>query len=79
MEKHPGYYPSAYHVQASRAYPERHCKSVRVIGIFGFPKLVNWGIWIALLLFQDKLALNITTEQGKTLKDAQGDVFRGLG
>ncbi|KAK4799968.1 hypothetical protein SAY86_025333 [Trapa natans] len=26
----------------------------------------------------DKLALNITTEQGKTLKDAQGDVFRGL-
>lgn len=28
---------------------------------------------------QDKLALNITLEQGKTLKDAQGDVFRGLG
>lgn len=27
----------------------------------------------------DKLALNITTEQGKTLKDAHGDVFRGLG
>ncbi|XP_057527368.1 methylmalonate-semialdehyde dehydrogenase [acylating], mitochondrial [Amaranthus tricolor] len=26
----------------------------------------------------DKLAFNITTEQGKTLKDAQGDVFRGL-
>ncbi|KAI0503788.1 hypothetical protein KFK09_014731 [Dendrobium nobile] len=26
----------------------------------------------------DKLALNITTEQGKTLRDAQGDVFRGL-
>ena len=34
---------------------------------------------IKLLLFQDKLALSITTEQGKTLKDAQGDVFRGLG
>jgi hypothetical protein len=32
-----------------------------------------------LSLCQDKLALNITTEQGKTLKDAQGDVFRGLG
>lgn len=28
---------------------------------------------------QDKLAMNITMEQGKTLKDAQGDVFRGLG
>ncbi|CAL1370396.1 unnamed protein product [Linum trigynum] len=27
---------------------------------------------------KDKLALNITTEQGKTLKDAHGDVFRGL-
>ncbi|XP_061370845.1 methylmalonate-semialdehyde dehydrogenase [acylating], mitochondrial-like isoform X1 [Gastrolobium bilobum] len=26
----------------------------------------------------DKLAMNVTTEQGKTLKDAQGDVFRGL-
>ncbi|CAI9775421.1 unnamed protein product [Fraxinus pennsylvanica] len=26
----------------------------------------------------DKLALNITTEKGKTLKYAQGDVFRGL-
>ncbi|KAJ4832463.1 hypothetical protein Tsubulata_016016 [Turnera subulata] len=26
----------------------------------------------------DKLALSITTEQGKTLKDAHGDVFRGL-
>ncbi|KAJ8769028.1 hypothetical protein K2173_024024 [Erythroxylum novogranatense] len=26
----------------------------------------------------DKLAMSITTEQGKTLKDAQGDVFRGL-
>ncbi|KAF5207976.1 Methylmalonate-semialdehyde dehydrogenase [acylating] protein [Thalictrum thalictroides] len=26
----------------------------------------------------DKLAKNITMEQGKTLKDAQGDVFRGL-
>lgn len=32
-----------------------------------------------LLLPQDKLALNVTTEQGKTLKDAHGDVFRGLG
>ncbi|KAL2936725.1 Methylmalonate-semialdehyde dehydrogenase [acylating] mitochondrial [Bienertia sinuspersici] len=27
---------------------------------------------------RDKLAMNITIEQGKTLKDAQGDVFRGL-
>lgn len=36
-------------------------------------------IWRLGLLVQDKLALSITTEQGKTLKDAQGDVFRGLG
>lgn len=34
---------------------------------------------ITVFYFQDKLALNITTEQGKTLKDAHGDVFRGLG
>lgn len=26
----------------------------------------------------DKLALSVTTEQGKTLADARGDVFRGL-
>ncbi|XP_023642576.1 methylmalonate-semialdehyde dehydrogenase [acylating], mitochondrial [Capsella rubella] len=26
----------------------------------------------------DKLAMNITTEQGKTLKDSHGDIFRGL-
>ena len=40
---------------------------------------VDWAMKISLFLFQDKLALNITTEQGKTLKDAHGDVFRGLG
>lgn len=28
---------------------------------------------------QDKLAFNITTEQGKTLKDAYSEVLRGLG
>ena len=28
---------------------------------------------------QDALAANITQEQGKTLADAKGDVFRGLG
>lgn len=28
---------------------------------------------------QDDLAANVTLEQGKTLPDARGDVFRGLG
>jgi len=28
---------------------------------------------------QDELAANITLEQGKTIPDARGDVFRGLG
>ena len=28
---------------------------------------------------QDELAANVTLEQGKTLADAHGDVFRGLG
>lgn len=28
---------------------------------------------------QDKLAMCITTEHGKSLKDAYGDVLRGLG
>lgn len=30
------------------------------------------------LLFQKELAKIITLEQGKTLADAEGDVFRGL-
>ncbi|RVW92588.1 Methylmalonate-semialdehyde dehydrogenase [acylating], mitochondrial [Vitis vinifera] len=34
--------------------------------------------WRTHQLQPDKLAMNITTEQGKTLKDAHGDVFRGL-
>lgn len=28
---------------------------------------------------QDELAKSVTYEQGKTLADAKGDVFRGLG
>lgn len=28
---------------------------------------------------QDELAANVTLEQGKTLADGRGDVFRGLG
>ncbi len=28
---------------------------------------------------QDALAANVTLEQGKTLADGKGDVFRGLG
>jgi len=28
---------------------------------------------------QDDLAANVSLEQGKTLADAHGDVFRGLG
>ncbi len=32
-----------------------------------------------LLHLQDELAANVTLEQGKTLPDARGDVFRGLG
>lgn len=30
------------------------------------------------LVFQKELARSITLEQGKTLADAEGDVFRGL-
>jgi malonate-semialdehyde dehydrogenase (acetylating)/methylmalonate-semialdehyde dehydrogenase len=39
--------------------------------LFSWLSVASW--------LQDKLAENITTEQGKTLKDAWGDVFRGLG
>jgi hypothetical protein len=46
---------------------------------FRFSKKSKMSNTNHLSLCQDKLALNITTEQGKTLKDAQGDVFRGLG
>lgn len=31
------------------------------------------------MTWQDELARSVTMEQGKTLADARGDVFRGLG
>ena len=34
---------------------------------------------VVVVVVQEKLALNVTTENGKTLADARGDVFRGLG
>nr|GEV96073.1 methylmalonate-semialdehyde dehydrogenase [acylating], mitochondrial-like isoform X1 [Tanacetum cinerariifolium] len=34
---------------------------------------------IVIYLTYEKLVMNINTEQGKTLKDAHGDVFHGLG
>ncbi|GAV69554.1 Aldedh domain-containing protein, partial [Cephalotus follicularis] len=55
---------------------------------YAFPSWRNTPVTIrqrVMLKFQelirrniDKLVMNITTEQGKTLKDAHGDVFRGL-
>ena len=33
---------------------------------------------LSFLIFQKELAKMITLEQGKTLADAEGDVFRGL-
>lgn len=41
--------------------------------MLGGPKRLTLGI-----LFQKELAKSITYEQGKTLADAEGDVFRGL-
>ena len=38
---------------------------------------VEW--WDMHAKLQDELAANVTLEQGKTLPDARGDVFRGLG
>lgn len=42
----------------------------------------NANVWILSsvcpLIFQKELAKLITLEQGKTLADAEGDVFRGL-
>ena len=34
---------------------------------------------IPVRVLQDELAKSVTMEQGKTLSDAKGDVFRGLG
>ena len=33
----------------------------------------------SLMLLQEALAQNVSLEQGKTVADAHGDVFRGLG
>lgn len=37
------------------------------------------SVAILSMCVQDSLAANVTQEQGKTLADAKGDVFRGLG
>lgn len=46
--------------------------------LFFSPLLVFWINCLFLLIFQKELAKMITLEQGKTLADAEGDVFRGL-
>jgi hypothetical protein len=53
----------------------------------GVPLILGWDVVSDRLAHEkalirdnmDKLAENITIEQGKTLADAKGDVFRGLG
>ena len=45
--------------------------SVRARAMFKFQELIN--------AHKDELALSVTMEQGKTIADAHGDVFRGLG
>lgn len=83
MEEHTRHREAADHAQAPRTHPEGHGESVADIYNRGF-SCVFISLILGLRVYrwclsQDKLALNITTEQGKTLKDAQGDVFRGLG
>eukprot|EP00249_Psilotum_nudum_P002180 c15076_g1_i1 orf=377-2068(-) len=57
---------------AKQAYPKWRDTPVttRQRIMFKFQELIRRDM--------DKLALNVTTEQGKTLTDARGDVFRGL-
>lgn len=55
------------------------CCLIVLVLFFSLKKKSKMSNTNHLSLCQDKLALNITTEQGKTLKDAHGDVFRGLG
>lgn len=45
--------------------------STRARVMFKFQELIN--------KHKDELALSVTMEQGKTIADAHGDVFRGLG
>lgn len=42
-------------------------------------ELMNFNVDNANFYFQDKLAMNITLEQGKTLKGAESDVLHGIG
>lgn len=58
---------------AKRAFPQWRDTPIttRQRIMFKFQELIRRDI--------DKLAMSITTEHGKTLKDAHGDVLRGLG
>ncbi len=74
---------------AARAFPKwkETPVSARARIMFNFQQLIikhtvrcDTLLQIVILQFhQDELAKSITTEQGKTLEDARGDVFRGLG
>lgn len=86
MAKHTDYHSPTYHVQASRTYQKKHCKWIGMSVIYIVSNF--WSVnCIKLAMFhyrnsdylQDKIALNITIEQGKTLKDAYNEVLRGLG
>lgn len=79
MEKYPSRNSSAHHVRASSAYSTGYCKFVAPsIIVFSFSTF-KVQLLDSLLFFQDKIASNITAEQGKTLKDAFDDVSRGIG
>ncbi|KAK3009290.1 hypothetical protein RJ639_014333 [Escallonia herrerae] len=65
---------------AKRAFPLWRNTSVttRQRIMFKLQELIRRDISIIVTIPQDKIALTITTEQGKTLKDAFSDVLRGL-
>lgn len=77
MEKCIYYKSSAHYVQISRPYSQRHCKPVALH--FQTFCLKDQIARLTIIILQDKIAGNITSEQGKTLKDAFNDVSRGLG
>ena len=75
MEAHTCASPAACHVEASATHKRKHGKKRSS----QWQHSLKLSFKLTLCHTQDALAANITQEQGKTLADAKGDVFRGLG
>jgi hypothetical protein len=80
MERNFDLLACTHHVQVPSTYPATHCKHRLSFSLpLFFLEDIQTLIKHTSFFDQEEIAKRITIEQGKTLPDAKGDVFRGLG